>query len=406
MDNSKNLAIQCLFCKTQLSRNQDERHREVLCPRCKHYYYGLNSLAAPLAYNSGDTTAERVNTNSSLPHYPHSNNHKNSYQPSFRRQQANYSSQASEEDDTPREPLKHRISTSNRKDTSPQTATTSISSSDRNAEPSTEQDDLETNSSKNANEKVNDKTGHEKDFGLGSTSKLRKSKQNLSINRDTANNPIISTPSEQAEPTKKHPASLEARSDSQNTTSQNDMYRYPHHRDSHRPYYPRDISHNRYIPVANKGSRNILWGSMCILMLLLIFAQYTWDYFGDIRKVPVLRHIVSGFCPLVGCEVSNSEADVRQIFSVIDTKIKRKNNNFSLEGKITNNSAFVQKLPNLAIKYYDQQLQEIAETILTPPNYQRTPLQSLEPNASLDYVINFRLPKGADSFRVMPSFAE
>ena len=238
----------------------------------------------------------------------------------------------------------------------------------------------------------------EKDFGL--TAPKPQSPQ------DFIKTPSTTAPSHEQEVVQKTSQGQATIPHSPDKNTKQAMYdnRYVTHRATPRPYHPRGMVPNRnFVEVSTGGPKNFLWGFLCVILLLFLLGQYTWSYFGDIRKVPALRHLVSGFCPLLGCEVSNSEADVRQIFSVWHSDTKRNKNEFFLKGRITNNSSFVQKVPNLLIKYYDEKLQEISQAFFSPQDFLAVPVQNLEPQSDLDYALSFRLPQGADSFRVMPS---
>ncbi|MEC7118532.1 MAG: zinc-ribbon and DUF3426 domain-containing protein [Pseudomonadota bacterium] len=150
---------------------------------------------------------------------------------------------------------------------------------------------------------------------------------------------------------------------------------------------PPPASHRIRIPEKTRKPLGyfVLWGGLCIIMLLLLAAQWAYFNFANLASQPQYHNKLAALCQIVGCQLPLSDADQIHLNRIQIRPHPEDRNVSRVTLRITNRADQAQLLPKLHLLITERQTGE-AERMILPAEYLQAAersMQQLRPNQTL-----------------------
>lgn len=142
--------------------------------------------------------------------------------------------------------------------------------------------------------------------------------------------------------------------------------------DTHDLYIDAAVSEPDDVPTAMTQPRRhgLLWGGLCIVLLLLLAAQYLTYNVTSLATNSMLRPLYTQVCQRLDCQLpSASDLDQLSASNLMIRSIKQQPGELLVDLLLYNGAAQPQPFPRLKLMFSGLQNQPIAAGILTPDDY-------------------------------------
>ncbi|MYM64368.1 DUF3426 domain-containing protein [Pseudomaricurvus sp. HS19] len=123
-------------------------------------------------------------------------------------------------------------------------------------------------------------------------------------------------------------------------------------------------------PPASPWPKRLLWGSLSLLALLVLAAQYGWYRFDDLSRQQPWRNVYAQVCPLIGCQLPSLYAPEKvKAYNLVVRSHPRTQGALVVDSILLNTAGFEQPFPDFVLAFSSLHGEQLAARRFTPREY-------------------------------------
>ncbi len=123
-------------------------------------------------------------------------------------------------------------------------------------------------------------------------------------------------------------------------------------------------------PPTSAWPKRLLWGSLSLLALLTLAAQYGWYRFDDLSRQQPWRNVYAQACPLIGCQLPSLYAPEKvKAYNLVVRSHPRTQGALVVDSILLNTAGFEQPFPDFVLAFSSLHGEQLAARRFTPREY-------------------------------------